>query len=148
MATQAPSARSIPVKNRETTWTGDTRPSQPMLSSEYQTRRGLILVQELVKCGYCEGTGRIRRYDCSICDAKGQVWLTKPNVGCAYCNASGTVIGGSCGVCQGIGRVPIKEPHVKCHACDGGGRRPTGGRCRGCDGKGRVPVDQIKNYGN
>ncbi len=59
---------------------------------------GKVLKQRslmLHKCGFCQGTGRVRRYfkfafiTCQVCSGRGTVYVEAPAITCAFCGGTG-----------------------------------------------------------
>lgn len=106
----------------------------------------------LVRCTYCQGTGRDRfgimsaLSTCAVCGGKGNVWVQKPLVTCAYCHGSGASPIGArnpCLACRGTGVGFIQEPTESCSSCGGTGfHRATGLYCLACHGKGIVSLNK------
>jgi len=107
----------------------------------------------LHKCGFCQGTGKVRRSftlafsTCQVCSGRGMNYVEEPAVACTFCGGMGVEPNTypyallTCAVCRGKGVFTLKEPSILCPDCSGG-RRAVDGRvyCLTCKGKGRVEV--------
>jgi len=86
----------------------------------------------LHKCGFCQGTGEVRRSStsgviiCQVCSGRGMVRVKEPVARCAFCKGTGRDLYKypqaliTCPVCLGKGIVTSSEPSVQ--------PLPTGGK--------------------
>ena len=105
----------------------------------------------LHKCGFCQGTGEVRRSfklsfgTCQVCSGRGTVYVEEPIITCAVCEGTGIQPNAypyallTCPACRGKGVATLKEPSVLCPDCLGRGIGIDGRvYCLTCKGKGRV----------
>ena len=105
-----------------------------------------IQTTKLVKCAYCNGSGKdyyellSENSVCLVCKGLGSVELEEPSIKCVFCSGTGKNPLGSrvaCIVCQGKGMVH-SSGNIICTACKGSGRSIDGLPCTKCKGKGMV----------
>ena len=107
---------------------------------------GLVLEDEELACGYCEGTGKQLHMNsgCPVCRGKGFNRVKSPAVVCAYCKGTGLSESSShttCPACGGRTALSVKEPFEACNACQGTGKaHPMRVPCFTCKGAGVVRV--------
>ncbi len=120
----------------------------------------------LVRCGYCNGSGKKYRNDstlCPICDGAGHCFLNlhpDSNVDdgwdllrCGYCKGSGHKYSNDsaiCPVCKGVGTILKCFPRIVCGYCKGTGHKYSNDStiCPGksCSGTGSVWIGKIKSF--
>ncbi len=101
---------------------------------------------ELIKCAFCNGTGKdpfgllSPLATCQVCLGRGKVSVNPPTAKCAFCNGTGISPDKriTCTVCGGKGVVTVPKGAKTCPECKGSGQAPDGLPCLACRGKGVV----------
>lgn len=68
----------------------------------------------IVKCMYCDGSGKHQNQTCTVCGGIGKVEVVDSNQECYYCKNRGYLLSGiPCQVCRGTGYTkPLKNPRL------------------------------------